>query len=150
MCDYDKRTALHLAASEGHTELVKFLVKTTVLLSTFLLAQINVGHVQVDPRDRWNRTPRDDADTFGYRDIVQLLDKAQQKVSKQKHKQRKIYFYLREKRPNPKCLLLQTIKTNCASEEAPTHQAGDDSIQYQPKRRKKKNHRMKSTLFVKM
>ena len=25
--DYDKRTALHLAAAEGHIELVKFIVK---------------------------------------------------------------------------------------------------------------------------
>ena len=68
MCDYDKRTAMHLAASEGHTELVKFL--------------LNVGHVRVDPRDRWNRTTRDDAETFGYGTIVQLLDQAEQKVGK--------------------------------------------------------------------
>lgn len=38
MADYDKRTALHLAASEGHVELVKFL--------------INVVKVKHDPKDR--------------------------------------------------------------------------------------------------
>ncbi len=38
MADYDKRTALHLAASEGHFDLVKFL--------------INVAKVQHDPLDR--------------------------------------------------------------------------------------------------
>jgi glutaminase len=27
VCDYDKRTALHLAAAEGHSECVEFLVK---------------------------------------------------------------------------------------------------------------------------
>lgn len=38
MSDYDKRTALHLAAAEGHIETVKFLV--------------NIARVKVDPRDR--------------------------------------------------------------------------------------------------
>lgn len=38
MCDYDKRTALHLAASEGHLEMVKFL--------------INIAKVPPDPMDR--------------------------------------------------------------------------------------------------
>uniref|UniRef100_A0A915DX07 Uncharacterized protein n=1 Tax=Ditylenchus dipsaci TaxID=166011 RepID=A0A915DX07_9BILA len=45
LCDYDKRTALHLAASEGYIEIVKFL--------------INIAKVRVDPRDRWNRRPQD-------------------------------------------------------------------------------------------
>src|SRR4051794_34546007 len=62
MSDYDKRTALHLAASEGHMETVKFLV--------------NIAHVKVDPRDRWNRAPKDDAITFGYPLIVGLLERA--------------------------------------------------------------------------
>jgi len=45
--DYDKRTPLHLAASEGHVDIVKFLVET-------------VG-VDVNPMDRFNYTPLDDA-----------------------------------------------------------------------------------------
>lgn len=39
LCDYDKRTAMHLAASEGHPEIVKFL--------------LNVAKVKPDPKDRF-------------------------------------------------------------------------------------------------
>jgi glutaminase len=38
MKDYDKRTALHLAACEGHTQVVEFL--------------LNTAKVQPEPRDR--------------------------------------------------------------------------------------------------
>ncbi|XGW12261.1 hypothetical protein V3C99_013172 [Haemonchus contortus] len=41
-CDYDRRTPLHVAASEGDLNMVKFLV--------------NVAKVDVDARDRWNRS----------------------------------------------------------------------------------------------
>lgn len=37
--DYDKRTALHLASSEGHTEVVQFLLFT--------------AKVRADPKDRY-------------------------------------------------------------------------------------------------
>lgn len=58
--DYDKRTALHLAAGEGHLKVVEALV--------------NAG---ADPNveDRWNRRPLDDARTGKHKDIVEFLQK---------------------------------------------------------------------------
>lgn len=45
--DYDKRTALHLAAAEGAFDAVRFLVEDC--------------HVQLSPLDRWHVTPLDEA-----------------------------------------------------------------------------------------
>lgn len=59
LSDYDGRTALHLAASEGHMDCV-----------VFLLEQCNVPF---DPKDRWGNTPIDEAETFGHQDIVDFL-----------------------------------------------------------------------------
>merc|ERR1719361_2416574 len=46
--DYDLRTALHLAASEGHAEAVRYLL-------------LNAPVAAIDAKDRWGATPRDDA-----------------------------------------------------------------------------------------
>jgi serine/threonine protein kinase len=58
IADYDYRTALHLAASEGHLHVVSYLLESGV---------------DVDPRDRWGGTPLDDAIRHGHREVVRLL-----------------------------------------------------------------------------
>ncbi|XP_076893649.1 serine/threonine-protein kinase 12-like [Bidens hawaiensis] len=57
--DYDKRTALHLAASEGHASIVELLL--------YYKADVNLD-------DRWNRTPLTDARLYGHRDICRILE----------------------------------------------------------------------------
>ena len=57
--DYDQRTALHLAATEGHLEVVRFLVE--------------VAKVSVSCRDRWDLTPLDDAIYFKHDEIAVFL-----------------------------------------------------------------------------
>ena len=44
--DYDGRTSLHLAASEGHRDVVEYLINQ---------------EVEINPADRWGNTPLDDA-----------------------------------------------------------------------------------------
>ncbi|MFF4159268.1 glutaminase A [Streptomyces sp. NPDC001678] len=59
--DYDGRTALHLAAAEGHRDTVEYLLSKGV-----------------DPRpvDRWGGTPLDDAERSGHRELARLLAEA--------------------------------------------------------------------------
>lgn len=49
-CDYDQRTALHLAASEGHPEAVKYLVE-----------RAGGDAAKLSAKDRWSGTPLGDA-----------------------------------------------------------------------------------------
>ncbi|XP_007428328.1 glutaminase liver isoform, mitochondrial isoform X2 [Python bivittatus] len=57
--DYDSRTALHVAAAEGHLEVVKFLMEAC----------------RVNPfvKDRWGNIPLDDAIQFHHLEVVKLL-----------------------------------------------------------------------------
>uniref|UniRef100_A0A914EJH3 glutaminase n=2 Tax=Acrobeloides nanus TaxID=290746 RepID=A0A914EJH3_9BILA len=65
MADYDGRTALHLASSEGHALIVKFL--------------LSIAKVDHTIKDRWSRTALDDARTFGHQGCIALLLRAHQK-----------------------------------------------------------------------
>lgn len=58
--DYDKRTALHLAAGEGHLDVVQYLCTAG--------ANVNVA-------DRWNNRPLDDAQSHGFNNCVEMLQK---------------------------------------------------------------------------
>ncbi|KAI6193256.1 Glutaminase [Aphelenchoides besseyi] len=59
--DYDGRSALHVAASEGHDEIVKFLLKCGV---------------DADHKDRWGRTALEDANHFNHPLCASLLIQA--------------------------------------------------------------------------
>uniref|UniRef100_A0A8C2ZL45 glutaminase n=1 Tax=Cyclopterus lumpus TaxID=8103 RepID=A0A8C2ZL45_CYCLU len=65
--DYDSRTALHVAAAEGHTEVVRFLLEAC--------------KVNPVPRDRWGNTPMDEAVHFGHHDVVTMLQSYHDKYS---------------------------------------------------------------------
>ncbi len=58
--DYDGRTALHVAASEGYTDVIKYL--------------LNYG-TSVHARDRYGHTPLDDAVYFHHHEAIKILAK---------------------------------------------------------------------------
>lgn len=57
--DYDRRTALHVAASEGHLDICKFLVEEK--------------GVRINRSDRWGGSPLDDAHRHRQEDVVKFL-----------------------------------------------------------------------------
>lgn len=59
LSDYDGRTALHLAAAEGHLDCVNF-----------LLSQCKVPF---DVKDRWGNTPMKEATQFGHNAVIEFL-----------------------------------------------------------------------------
>ena len=58
--DYDKRTPLHLAASNGHLDVAEWIVDV-------------VGLNHVNPVDRWSGTPYDDALREKHMDVAEYL-----------------------------------------------------------------------------
>ena len=58
VADYDLRTPLHLAAAEGHLEIVKYLLALGVA---------------PNPKDRWGYTPLDDSLRHGQDKAVAIL-----------------------------------------------------------------------------
>jgi len=57
--DYDRRTALHVAASEGHLAICKYLVE--------------VKKAKINRSDRWGGSPLDDAHRHRHHDVVLFL-----------------------------------------------------------------------------
>jgi len=66
--DYDKRTAIHLAASEGNLEVVKFLV--------------DEAGIDPSPEDRWGGTPLDDAKRQSHTAVMEYLKSKAGKAGK--------------------------------------------------------------------
>ncbi|KAM9483826.1 glutaminase kidney isoform, mitochondrial-like isoform 2-T2 [Salvelinus alpinus] len=74
--DYDSRTALHVAAAEGHAEVVPFLLEAC--------------KVNPVPIDRWDKTPMEEVLHFGHHDMVTILQDYQNKYNPQEaHKKDK-------------------------------------------------------------
>tara|TARA_Y100000389_G_scaffold186194_3_gene206303 strand:- start:966 stop:2390 length:1425 start_codon:yes stop_codon:yes gene_type:complete len=57
--DYDYRTPLHLACSEGHSDIVDYLV--------------NTKNVDIKVKDRWGNTPISEATNSDHNDIITIL-----------------------------------------------------------------------------
>jgi len=58
-CDYDRRTPLHVAASEGHIDLCRILVDRY--------------SAKINPIDRWSRSPLDEAQRHRHTKVVHFL-----------------------------------------------------------------------------
>ena len=59
--DYDWRTPLHLAAAEGHKEVVQYFI---------------TQGVDLNPQDRWGNTPLSEAERHEQHAVVELLQEA--------------------------------------------------------------------------
>lgn len=58
--DYDARTGIHLAASEGHEDVVQYFIER---------------RVDINPKDRWGGTPLSDAMRGNHVKVIELLEK---------------------------------------------------------------------------
>ena len=57
--DYDGRTPIHIAASEGHFNIVEYFI---------------LRNLRLDPKDRWGGTPLEDAKRHNHDKIIKLLE----------------------------------------------------------------------------
>ncbi|XP_076095446.1 uncharacterized protein LOC143066384 isoform X2 [Mytilus galloprovincialis] len=62
LCDYDNRTALHIAVSDNQEHIVDF-----------LLGECNLQNVARDMKDRWNNTPLSIAKEPGYEEVYKVF-----------------------------------------------------------------------------
>jgi len=76
LADYDNRTALHLAACEGHINAVRFLVDN---------APANIREKCINKRDRWGGTPLGEAIHYGHSEVVTILKEAGAITGNQSH-----------------------------------------------------------------
>lgn len=60
LADYDGRTALHIAAAEGHLDFIRFLLEHCEV-------------VDIDAKDRWGKSPLDEAESFGHHSVAEFL-----------------------------------------------------------------------------
>jgi len=67
--DYDARTSLHLACSEGHHRVVEYLVSLTDHMP------LKERSIKLSPLDRWARTPLDYAITSDHPECAKYLQK---------------------------------------------------------------------------
>ena len=71
MIDYDGRTALHIAAADGHPRCVSFL--------------LDVCGVPFDCQDRWGKTPLSEANQFKRLQVAAILRRYERSKEKKEH-----------------------------------------------------------------